>query len=183
MPIITIVPISGNKASGTFIEQYGYVQYPAKRSDARKILEQRYSADRPCEIIGCDLRKALIGIARKVTEPDYQWCVNFPDWLEPSLLQYQDFLASYPNPEKEYTEMITFALRNGRSKQQRMRQPAMLFDHCHKHGWIRGVICNSCNTIIGKIEASIPSDRSEPFRPLYEKYLRNCTECLTQIST
>jgi hypothetical protein len=28
----------------------------------------------------------------------------------------------------------------------------VIVDHCHKHGWIRGFICNSCNTLLGKYE-------------------------------
>jgi recombination endonuclease VII len=31
----------------------------------------------------------------------------------------------------------------------------VIVDHCHKHGWIRGFICNSCNTLLGKYELGV----------------------------
>lgn len=32
------------------------------------------------------------------------------------------------------------------------RRFRVIVDHCHKHGWIRGFVCNSCNTLLGKYE-------------------------------
>ena len=31
----------------------------------------------------------------------------------------------------------------------------VIVDHCHKHRWIRGFICNSCNTLLGKYESRL----------------------------
>lgn len=29
---------------------------------------------------------------------------------------------------------------------------APCLDHCHTNGWIRGVLCNGCNAMLGKLE-------------------------------
>ena len=35
---------------------------------------------------------------------------------------------------------------------------AVVFDHCHRHGWIRGVLCKGCNIRLGHLEAVMSID-------------------------
>jgi hypothetical protein len=53
-------------------------------------------------------------------------------------------------------------------------------DHCHKHGYIRGIICNSCNTAIGHIETThLPPWHADFPKPGYNGYLKNaCPDCV-----
>lgn len=30
----------------------------------------------------------------------------------------------------------------------------LVFDHCHDHGWVRGVVCHSCNVKLGQVDAA-----------------------------
>jgi hypothetical protein len=59
-------------------------------------------------------------------------------------------------------------------------KPVLLFDHCHAHGWIRGLICNWCNDRAGYVE----NGRKTGFLPLgfleqFSEYRRNCPDCAT----
>lgn len=29
-------------------------------------------------------------------------------------------------------------------------------DHCHIHGWVRGTLCRSCNSLMGHFDAQVP---------------------------
>jgi len=31
-------------------------------------------------------------------------------------------------------------------------KPILLFDHCHLHGWVRGLVCSMCNDGLGFLE-------------------------------
>lgn len=44
-----------------------------------------------------------------------------------------------------------------------------VFDHCHRHGWIRGELCESCNIRLGR-PALLPDDSAL-------RYLANCPGC------
>jgi hypothetical protein len=48
------------------------------------------------------------------------------------------------------------------------------YDHCHKHGWIRGEVCGSRNTRMAKLDWGIKPDRWE--RWMIEQWLR-CPDC------
>lgn len=49
---------------------------------------------------------------------------------------------------------------------------SFVFDHCHRHGWIRGEVCESCNVRLGRAEGgSLPDD------PVLRQYLGNCPPC------
>jgi hypothetical protein len=38
-------------------------------------------------------------------------------------------------------------------------QGSAMIDHCHKSMVVRGILCIHCNTILGRIENTIPLDR------------------------
>lgn len=50
-------------------------------------------------------------------------------------------------------------LKNGKKCElcgQPVSQTAVVLDHCHKHGWVRGSICRGCNSLLGKVENNAP---------------------------
>jgi P4 family phage/plasmid primase-like protien len=55
-------------------------------------------------------------------------------------------------------------------------------DHCHDHGWIRGKLCNRCNSIMGLVDAGkeliAALDRPGlPSLEVYRAYRHRCHEC------
>ena len=58
-------------------------------------------------------------------------------------------------------------------------KPYLLFDHCHDHGWTRGLICNWCNDQLGFFENGQVSRPAFHARliPRLEEYRRNCPDC------
>ena len=82
------------------------------------------------------------------------------------------------------------------------RPPSYVVDHCHVHGWIRGIICNACNTILGLYEkygeatteyspaantflvdptiknySALKAEISKYRETAFKEYLNNCPEC------
>lgn len=56
-----------------------------------------------------------------------------------------------------------------------------VFDHCHAHGWIRGLVCTSHNVRLGHIDSvrKIPGVQLSLAGTSYRTYLNNCPECAT----
>jgi hypothetical protein len=56
---------------------------------------------------------------------------------------------------------------------------AVVFDHCHRHGWVRGLVCNMCNSRIGQIEAvmAIPGVRVDLGTSPWATFLAGCPDC------
>lgn len=52
------------------------------------------------------------------------------------------------------------------------RSTALVIDHCHAHGYARGMLCGKCNSRLGRLDSgAIVPDTRETF------YLSNCPEC------
>ena len=57
-------------------------------------------------------------------------------------------------------------------------KPMLVFDHCHEHGWIRGLICNYCNDQVGWIENRWTNyEVYEHVVLRFPKWRRNCPDC------
>ena len=56
-------------------------------------------------------------------------------------------------------------------------KPILLFDHCHAHGWIRGLVCNWCNDEIGFYENGREPSLGYRYLDRILKFLRNCPGC------
>ncbi len=53
-----------------------------------------------------------------------------------------------------------------------------VFDHCHEHGYVRGMVCVSCNVKLGQLDAArrlpgVTVDRDSPTG----RYLAGCPVC------
>lgn len=68
-----------------------------------------------------------------------------------------------------------------------------VFDHCHKHGWIRGILCEACNYSMSNVDANngrhvvnfgysgwTEGDKIELLNksPHLEKFYLNCPDCV-----
>lgn len=56
-------------------------------------------------------------------------------------------------------------------------KPILLFDHCHRHGWVRGLICNWCNIQAGYVENDQSRRALSYFLQRFPEYRRNCPDC------
>ena len=53
----------------------------------------------------------------------------------------------------------------------------LVFDHCHAHGWVRGLICMACNNaLIGLDHGRGSVHRGAELAALLA-YLGNCPDC------
>lgn len=55
----------------------------------------------------------------------------------------------------------------------------LVFDHCHLHGWVRGIVCNSHNVRIGHVEAVMKIDGIvvDISGTPYASFFANCLDC------
>lgn len=54
---------------------------------------------------------------------------------------------------------------------------APVIDHCHRHGWVRGVLCRSCNGVMMVVDLRI-TPRSESLKiEMLTAHAGNCIEC------
>jgi hypothetical protein len=58
---------------------------------------------------------------------------------------------------------------------RRAAQP-LVFDHCHVHGWVRGLVCPDCNGILGAADAGRLADDA-PWAQMIAVYRDNCPDC------
>ena len=49
----------------------------------------------------------------------------------------------------------------------------LMFDHCHAHGWVRGLLCLGCNNDMVLFDKGLPAASS----PRRTAYARNCPDC------
>jgi hypothetical protein len=139
----------------TFIELHGQVKYPVPG----------YRAQGPCEIRGCaDRQQQLAALFRRefgyaaVPISDAEFIERLLDLPE----GYGPLYLAVVNPGKIHFEV----------------------DHCHKHGWVRGVVCRSCNNKLPVIaRPSFDLDFIENHYGIelikldYLSYLANCADC------
>ena len=180
----------------TFIEKHGLVQYT-------KWIHKKYPFDKKCEIVGCETSELLNRIFSRFYRLEYidecngdyfyyrkdrksgdQWEYKYMEWLclEDPEDWNDEFIGIgliYPNPD------VMIHIRSHDKQRNKYRQNEFVLDHCHAHGWIRGVLCRSCNGIMGGIDAcdryANTGSRRFPFilpNEMYMKYRTNCPECI-----
>jgi hypothetical protein len=57
------------------------------------------------------------------------------------------------------------------------RGPVLVFDHCHRHGWVRGLIRMACNNALITLENQGWSVHRGAVLEALGTYLGNCPEC------
>jgi len=53
----------------------------------------------------------------------------------------------------------------------------LMFDHCHVHLWVRGLLCLPCNTDMGVYDKSLRVRQGEERRSLMTAHARKCPGC------
>jgi hypothetical protein len=54
----------------------------------------------------------------------------------------------------------------------------LMFDHCHAHGWVRGLICKYCNDALGFFEnGHVEHLKYVEFLAEFTEYRRKCPDC------
>jgi hypothetical protein len=145
--------------SGSFIKQHGLVQYTER-------LGRRYPREGRCELGLCRLRFAreregFEDAQRRLAELEHRAPFDAKTIrLRTGLLGWQASLDRGP--------------RIG-------RRNSLVFDHCHQHGWVRGLICMGCNNDLALFE---PEPRSEwaaqasgALLALVTAYRAHCPDC------
>ena len=56
-------------------------------------------------------------------------------------------------------------------------KPTLLFDHCHDHGWVRGLLCNVCNDQVAFIENGWRRIINKWVSSRFPEYRLNCPDC------
>jgi Recombination endonuclease VII len=159
----------------TFLQEYGHVQYRRTRNTTR------YRKTGPCDVPGCtnyrvqirDLENVLIRSDEKKLEQLLT--------LDP--VQYADGIRN---------DKRAMMLRQSIDYQRTWRAgiPARYeHDHCHRHGWVRGVVCKACNTAMAAFDRGYALDYQNAYprarrmtgvllrTPDYNRYSANCPEC------
>lgn len=77
--------------------------------------------------------------------------------LEPSALP--GFVALYGHVEyrrvmAKKQERLDLLGRSTCEVDRRHGKSDLVFDHCHEHGWVRGIVCQSCNVKLGQLDAA-----------------------------
>jgi hypothetical protein len=54
---------------------------------------------------------------------------------------------------------------------------SLMFDHCHVHGWVRGLACHDCNVLLGVADAGRLAAGDSPWAPAVLAFRRNCPDC------
>lgn len=66
---------------------------------------------------------------------------------------------------------------SGWTVSQREDSP-LYFDHCHAHGWIRGLVCASCNSVMRHLDKYGYLKRYRvDLREVYRKHVNQCPDC------
>lgn len=168
---VTIIDNSiQNRDGDTFIERYGYVQYRDRLP---------YPRVGPCEVLGCGIHKIysdmLYGRHGKQEDPYGAFYIDehIDQWTDDQIRRF-----------------LEIGLRWEKRKQERAGKSGLVFDHCHEHGWIRGIICASCNGKMRDVDLrmdytqihmlTFPDESTievEMPTPAYNRHWEKCPDC------
>lgn len=168
-----------------FVARYGLVRYADYLGD-------RYPREGPCELGVCRIRRA----------EDMQRAAQHSAWLReyiPRELAGLDALLAGPIADPRLA--AAHARRRDRLALQLRRMdevpaeppPAtraavLVFDHCHVHGWVRGIVCMACNNALGNQELrdvylAKQRDGGSAEAAAMLVYLVKCPDCASEDAT
>jgi hypothetical protein len=52
----------------------------------------------------------------------------------------------------------------------------LVFDHCHAHGWVRGLVCMACNNALREVEHGWAEPRAAE-AGAFLAHLAKCPDC------
>lgn len=165
--------------TGTFIEKYGYVQYRNRLP---------YPRVGPCEVLGCGIHKTFAYTIARITDAEYVRWMERERFCDPAFNETLDCPRRYT--DDQIRQMLENRLIAEKRSQARVGKTGFVFDHCHEHGWIRGVICASCNGKMRNVDLrmeysevqTIGFDDDYPIElelptPAYNRHWEKCPDC------
>lgn len=60
---------------------------------------------------------------------------------------------------------------------ERLDARPLMFDHCHVHGWVRGLACHDCNVLLGAADAGRLAAGDSTWAPAVLAFRLNCPDC------
>jgi hypothetical protein len=155
----------------TFIEDYGHVKYRVGISQRRgyRIALQRARDNNKCELGGCIQRRMFLSILERLYFVPGQlypfphaYAIDSDMWLSESMINciidrdIDTTSQCYSSPTgliKVYDNNLISIFNKAIIKTDiDSRKRTFIFDHCHKHGYIRGIICGTCNNIMREVD-------------------------------
>jgi hypothetical protein len=183
---------------GTFIGRHGLVRYNGH-------LPARYPRDGPCELSLCRLlRAADLGSARARKKAAERRLAQIGRELPRLDARHAGLLAWQPGDDggrrQRRRELEASRRRRGElaAEAERLtsvivpaceamigqasappsgRGAMLVFDHCHVHGWVRGLICMACNNALISLEHGRGSVHRGAEVAALLRYLANCPGC------
>jgi hypothetical protein len=148
----------------TFIERHGYVRYPVKG----------YNTPNICEVRGCAQREFERKLAQVFLAIDSMTYITRSDL--PAQFKISHNEQRWARLVKDLTDPKSY-----------LNRKKYVVDHCHQHGWVRGVVCQSCNNSLAILDAGKTYNAPPPtLASLFgitcaklrlEEFRLNCPEC------
>lgn len=165
----TRIKASPIKSDGNFIKSFGLIQY----KETTRLQYDMVNA--PCEILGCDLatrireifkeRRAIANLRESVNGYYINEIVD-RYYMGPKSRRTEQglIIISKKSSITEHIEMNrgSFDWRMQPKNQPKRFRSQMVIEHCHDHGWIRGITCRSCNGKMALIDAGRKPDYYRP---------------------